>query len=66
MFATLAAPGTKFFRERFAEQVVEIRGSAQPEQVAEQVAETREGAGEGAGGQQESQEEQAKEDADSS
>ena len=47
VFSTLGSPGTKFFRERFGEQVAEIRGSAQSEQVAE----TCEGAGQGADGQ---------------
>ena len=46
VFSTLGSPGTKFLRERFAEQVAEIRGSAQSEQEG-----AGQGTGEGADGQ---------------
>ena len=52
MFETLATPGTKFFRERFAEQVAEIRGGCgkKAEEVAEAAAPQGESPAGAAGG----------------
>ena len=52
MFETLATPGTKFFRERFAEQVAEIRGASgkKAEEAVEEAAPQGESPAGAAGG----------------